>query len=961
MGTQDRAATHTMLDASSGEEVDEARVPTIERGAIIGRYHVLERVGAGGMGVVYAAYDPDLDRKVAIKLLHHDAAEPGSLSDGRTMLLREAQAMAKLSHPNVVAVHDVGVHAGAVFMAMEFVAGSTVQQWVAERPRAWPEVLAVFVAAGRGLAAAHEAGLVHRDFKPANVMCSEDGGVKVTDFGLARGREEAGRDRDSPTDRSPAVAAAIAAATGSRSGTPTMTGAVMGTPAYMAPEQHLGLPIDARSDQFSFCVALYEALYGRRPFAADSPSGLAIAVVEGRIADPPAGTRVPGWLREVLVRGLEPDPDRRFASMQALQLELGRDRLAARRRWLLGAAAIGVLGTGVTVASLVARDSPCSDMRPHLAEIWDAQRRVTVREALFATGVGFAQSTWDRVERGLDGYTDAWVSAREDACAATLRGEQSEALMDLRMSCLDGRLRSVRALVGVLARADQTVVGNAVTMVAGLAALPPCADAVALRSAVPPPDDPAVVAELERLDERLAEAEQLGRAGKYAEGLALANELVAAAEPLAYAPMTARTLRRRGALEHVNGADADAEHTLQAAFFLAVRHDLDELAAHSAAELVTVVGEVQQRTAEARRWAEHAAALADADELLQGAVAHNLAGVALREGAYDEARELAARALELRERLLGEDHEAVLASLNMLGLIAIETGHFEEAREDFGRELAIAERTLGLDHPELAKPLNNLANVAWREGDYPAARASFERALALQRQAFGDTHRNVAQLENNLAAVAMSTGDHEEAGRRFTHALAIWREVLGPEHPLVADALNNLAVVAAARGELEQAREYDERALAIREKVMAADHPALAQNYGNLGSDLFRLGRVAEARALHERALAIYEKKLDPGHDDIAMTLTALGTDLLALGERARALPLLERALGLRAEARIDPVELASTRWALARALPAAEHRRARMLAEQALASYAVAPISPDNPRAEIEAWLASR
>jgi len=957
-----------MVDSSTDDVLCE-RIESLERGAQIGRYHVLERVGAGGMGVVYAAYDPDLDRRVAIKMLHHDADGDGISTDARAGLMREAQAMAKLSHPNVVAVHDVGVHDGTVFIAMEFVHGETVGEWMDCHSRSWVEVVVVFAAAARGLAAAHQVGLVHRDFKPANVMMSDEGVVKVTDFGLARWRDEHGRELGAlPGAAGDDAAVAMATPAASAGVSPTRSGAVMGTPSYMAPEQHLGLPTDARSDQFSFCVALYEALYGRRPFTAESPSALAIEVVEARIPDAPAGTRVPGWLREVLLRGLEADPLGRFDSMAELIAILDRDRVAIRRRRIIAAAVVGLLGVGIAGAAMLEpAATPCADTDAHLAGVWDAPAREAVRAALFATGVGFAQSTWERVEPGLDAYAEAWVEARTDACAATrIRGEQPESLLDRRMACLDTRLRSARSLVGVLSHADPTVVQNAAVMVAELAPVAACADVTALLDEHARPEDPQLAAELDALDEALADAEQHENAGKYPEALVMAQAAVARAEALALVPMTARALLRRGVLEHVNGAERDAERTLQDAFFLAVRHGLDPIAARSAAELVTVVGEVQQRGAEARRWAEHARAHAEAedDALLATDVLHNLAGVALREGAYDDAREFASAGLAAREQALGPENVEVLASVNMLGLIEIETGQFAAATVHFERALGIAERTLGPDHPELAKPINNLANIAWRQGKYEAARAAFGRALALQRDALGPEHRNVAQLENNLAAVAMSMGELAEAQQRFERALTIWRAALGDEHPQVADELNTLAVVAAARGDLAAARDYDERALVIRERTMPPEHPAIAQNYANLGTDLYRLGRFSEARELHARALAIYEKKLDPSHDDIALALTSIGTDLIELGDADAAVPLLERALGLRIGAEIDPVELAATRWSLARALHDCtrirDRPRAKILAEQARATFANSPSALDNPVTAIDAWLAA-
>ncbi|HET6583005.1 MAG TPA: serine/threonine-protein kinase, partial [Nannocystaceae bacterium] len=247
----------TLVDAASASggrrSSDETR---LARGTTLGRYVVLERIGSGGMGVVYAAYDPQLDRKVALKLLHAREERDGD-SGGRARVLREAQAMARLSHPNVVAVHDVGVVDDTLFVAMEFVEGVTLGHFIAAGSRRWNEVLDVFEPAGRGLAAAHAAGLVHRDFKPDNVMIGNDGRVRVMDFGLARAAAEI------TTESSEGSGGSIVELSGVDR--LTRTGALVGTPAYMAPELLAGGNADARSDQFAFCVALHRALYGTAP------------------------------------------------------------------------------------------------------------------------------------------------------------------------------------------------------------------------------------------------------------------------------------------------------------------------------------------------------------------------------------------------------------------------------------------------------------------------------------------------------------------------------------------------------------------------------------------------------------------------------------------------------------------------------------------------------------------------
>ena len=289
----------------------------------IGRYAVLRQLGEGGMGVVLAAYDEELDRRVAVKLLRDRSAQ----AEHRIRILREAQAMARVSHPNVVQVYEVGecVEPGSgeshIFIAMEFIDGSTLHDWQQQPGRTWEEILRVYLAAGQGLLAAHESGLVHRDFKPDNVLVGSDGRPRVADFGLARG---GGAKSDDATVQ-PAEGAA------SRSGghlliSPlTQHGTIMGTPMYMSPEQYKGEPAGPRSDQFSFCVALYEALYGVLPFEGDTFESLAISVLTGRIRPQPTGTPVPKPLAAAIMRGMAVAPEQRFPSMKELLAALSFD------------------------------------------------------------------------------------------------------------------------------------------------------------------------------------------------------------------------------------------------------------------------------------------------------------------------------------------------------------------------------------------------------------------------------------------------------------------------------------------------------------------------------------------------------------------------------------------------------------------------------------------------------------
>ena len=330
-------------------------------GVYLGRYEIRRLIGAGGMGVVYAAYDSGLHRMVALKVMRADVPQ--------ARLLSEARAMARLSHPNVVSIYDVGVFDGRVFMAMEYVDGVTLARWAREQDRAWTETLAVFVAAAHGLAAAHASGVVHGDFKPANVLVGRDGRVRVSDFGLAWWQQTpAPADEHGGADRT-----TVDAMTGepSTSWAPTRVRAddprVGGTVSYLAPEQLRGRPSDRRTDQFAFCVALYECLYDRHPFSAADPAGFAARVCRGELAPPPADSAVPAFLFRVLKRGLRVDPAARYPTMDALiaALRLSEETVVtpgpSRRRWL---------GTAARALALAAAGFAAGGSAAALRTLW---------------------------------------------------------------------------------------------------------------------------------------------------------------------------------------------------------------------------------------------------------------------------------------------------------------------------------------------------------------------------------------------------------------------------------------------------------------------------------------------------------------------------------------------------------------------------------------------------------------
>jgi serine/threonine protein kinase/tetratricopeptide (TPR) repeat protein len=948
-------STLALTDTLSSN-TDPGEIEPVRPGTLVGRYVVLSKLGEGSMGEVFAAYDPELDRKVAIKLLAHRL---GRHAAARARLLREAQALAKLEHPNVVTVHDVGEHEGQLFVGMEFVQGQTLQAWIdaVEQPRPWREVVRVLEAAGRGLAAAHAVGLVHRDFKPANVMIGSDGRVRVMDFGLVR----------TDDDAEPGETTEPHTGTTGPHDVLTQVGVVLGTPAYMPLEQFQSKGVDPRSDQFSFCVTLYEALYGERPFVGLGIVALMSAVSEARISEPPRGSKVPAWLRKVVVRGLSPSSEDRWPSMTALLDALTDDPARRHRRASMGVLLGAVmLGSASLIWTMLERPhSPCEGMEVHLVDVWDQTRRKQVRAAIEATQLSYAVDTWTRVEQELDAYAEAWVAARVDACEATHRGEQSGELLDLRMACLDERLTHLRATVELLAHADATIMPEVSKMVASLPTLERCTDVEALRSDQPPPEDPELAAEVERLDEFRIDALALEGAGKYVDALALADEIAEAAESLGHEPLLVRAWLAQAVLAERLGEYERAESLLGRAYELALSRRMLSEAAEAARQSMSIIGTKQIRFDEARQWAKHAGPLAQAntDEAV-ATFLYELSLLAVAEGKYAEAREHAERALAIRVEVLGDDHPHVAASLTNLGNVALQQGKFDEALAFHEQALALKQRTLGPDHPDVAASLNSLGNVALDQGDPELASGYHQRALAIRERAFGTNHPDVAASLNNLGNVAAEQGQIDAAFEYHSRSLAIKEAVLGPKHPHIATSLNNLGTIAAEQGKYDEARAYHERALEIRERALGPDHPEVATSLHNLGDLHYLQDQHELARDYFERALASFERGLGSEHPSLAHPLLGLGRVWLKLGDPGRAVVSLERADRMWSSSD-DEIRRAHIHFELARALWDApidqgqDRARARALALSARDTLA-AEDQFAGTVGKIDAWIAS-
>ena len=793
---------------SSGGIAPELTPAAFGRGAIIGRYVVLGLIGRGGMGEVYGAYDPELDRKIALKLFRVKPGNGVSPAEGRQRLLREAQAIARLSHPNVVVVYDVGMFEDKVFIAMEFVDGNTATYWQAAAERTWKQTLEVFVAAGRGLAAAHEKGIVHRDFKPDNVMVGRDSQVRVMDFGLARQANE--RPANMPPTTTPAApipihpsvanmmgsedtvvlqasAAAVSEAVPEeiRSDVPgvldiriTRPGAMMGTPAYMAAEQFRGMPADARSDQFSFCVSLYEALYGERPFPGSRVSGLANNVVRGDIRPPPAGSKVPAWVRRALMRGLRPRPSDRWPSMKDLLDELERDPRVSRRRWMVGTVAVLLVATAGILAvrpMFVPRVQVCAGGPEMVGHAWEIPgdggpelaSHARIRQAFLSTGKSYAPDVFATVARAFNSYAQRWAAMYKENCEAThVRGDQSAEVLDLRMSCLQERLGGLRALTEVFVNATGEVVENAVSAANALSSLDRCADVPLLRAVVRPPEDPAMRDQVDRLRVRFADLRAQFDAGQWKQTLGKVPQLVAEAEALGYEPLIAEALMLQGDALIDAGDPSRAEKALVTAFWRADASRHDEIRAEAAEKLVFIVGYQEGRFEESDRWATAARSILrrmGGHELLQSWLLNDVGCVLHLRGHDEDAVQALTTALTNKQRVLGAEHPDVGLSQANLAMALKGLGRNQEALSHLERATVMIEHGLGSSHPSLATILSNKGEVLNALGLYREARRAFERARGIWEQEFGADNLNLGFALTGIGLSFLGEGNPASA------------------------------------------------------------------------------------------------------------------------------------------------------------------------------------------------------
>ncbi|MBX3155661.1 MAG: serine/threonine protein kinase [Deltaproteobacteria bacterium] len=765
-------------DSASGTTRPVIRGPAqgeaLDPGDTLGRYVVLSRLGAGGMGEVYAAFDPELDRRIALKVIRTFAGRapaPEVVASARTRLVAEAQALAKLAHPNVVAVYDVGTVGEDVYIAMEYVAGITLTAWRTGE-RTWREIVEAFVAAGRGLEAAHAAGIVHRDIKPDNIIVGKDGRVRLLDFGVAL----AGRRDDD-------------------------TSSLVGTPAYMAPEQFLGGELGPHTDQFSFGVALFEALWGVRPFPGRSVLEVSDAVCAGKIRDVDDGD-VPAWLRAAVLRALEVRPADRHASMAAMLAALTPAPPAppARRRWpwvaALGGTAIAASLIAVT-AKNAARIEPCTGFEDELTAVWGPARKRDVARMLEPGN----RDSWRAVERVFDDYAAAWVEHKVAACRATqVVGDQTEETLRARNACLDARRRELDATVTVIG-AGGAPLRHAIEMATGMHSIAHCDNLTALGRGAPPaganPD------EIRAIQDDVAMLNALRSGAAYAKARTVADALAVRAERAGWTSVVSHALVERGLVESLEGDPGRARETLFEALRRGDEADDPRRQAEAWIGLVGVEASGMSQPTEAMRWSRHAeTALAKAggDAEMQGQLLHNTATALLRLERHADALDHEQQARALLERALGERHYRIALQRSAIATAYRRLGKIDQAIAEGRAALALAEQVLGANHPALATTLDSLALSLDEAERFGEARALLDRALALRRAELGPGHRSVATTLVHLAALDRHAGDFATSDRRLQEAYDIRVGALGLAHPDVTRTLYHKLLDRAGRG-----------------------------------------------------------------------------------------------------------------------------------------------------------------
>ena len=824
-------------------------------GDIVGRYVVGASVGRGAMGEVFRGDDAELARPVALKRLHASTS-----FDTRARLVREARAAAQLQHPNVVAVYEIVDDVDGAVLATEWIEGVTLREWLPGKP--WREALRIVVGAGRGLAAAHAAGIVHRDFKPENVLVDREGRARVADFGLASGFD----------------AAETAKIEGGANARVTVTGTIAGTPAYMAPELLDGARPDARSDQFAFAVTLFEAVHGHYPFAGTTAEAIWAAMATGQIVR--GKQRVPVWLDRAIRRALSANPADRFPDLTTL-LDLIERR--SRRGIGIPLAIAGAIGGIAVAVVLVAAQretiTPCGEEL--VDQVWSQPVRDSYAKqftAVAPTRSGAALAFTDRV---LEQWTGAWKLGRRAACAAEPKERRA------RTSCLDRQLGDLRAQLAVWVRADAAAVDRSATAAAALPSPDDCTGAV-----VASPASSAFA-------EATAELDALRRAGKFTEAGAKVGALLEAATRESEPHAKGRAFFTIASVEYELRDHASARTHLAVAAQMARQLNDDRLLAETLV-LDGAVRIVANKPAEALGIMDAVAVLSPPPTV--AAKLEAVRGEALGAlGRHDEAVVAYQRGIEILEEEVARDPSQHLALAAMIGAAGSAMGRGGKPAEgivELERARKIEEGILGPNHPELARTLHDLANLQHRVDQIDEAIANYNLARKIFVAAMGENALEVASCDAALADLMLHLkGDFDAAYALASRARDIYLAVKA--NPGLISSIET------ALGNVQQNRDRCKDAIPHYERALAAAKDAgqtgqdLAISYSNVASCYADVGgRDGEARNALESALAAWEA--DPNAGPQRSHAMAVLADLEArAGRFTRAIEIGEQALAV--------------------------------------------------------------
>jgi len=943
--TASAGATETAADTDSTDSVS---IPMR-----IDRYVVTGELGRGGAGVVFRAHDDKLQRPVALKLLRPNGDTKREADSSRARLVREAHALAKLAHPNAVTVYDAGNHRGDVYIAMELVDGPTFRDWLRERDRDRRDILRILIEAGRGLAAAHAAGFVHRDFKPGNVLLGADGRPRVADFGLARalaGPDETAPDADAPPGDN--LDASDTQRSTTRVDEVTEAGLIMGTPPYMAPEQLISGAVGPAADQYAFCLTAYEALAGRRPFRQKSVLAQARAKLAGDL--PPLPAEVPAAIERAIARGLEPRPEDRWPSMNALLAELVRANAPRRWGWF-AAAAVALLALGGGTALALSDSGPTCDGTARLDGVWNAQTRQSLVEGFREVERDFAATAAASVADGLDTYAEQWLDGYRDACEAThVRGEQSESRLDQRMRCLDDRLRNVAALTGQLAgHPDADVIALASAAVADLESPATCDGLIEL-----PALSAAELAARVPAYRAVADADAAYMLGRYDRARTILAEHAAALGRLDDDPVSVAALALESELAAKAIDVARADELSRQALARATELKLASAAARVAVErfhLVGVLARQPERALGALATTEAMVALAAPDRTPR--LRHSVGVVNALAGDYPGAIAEYRRALELgRQRGMNRVDLAIIDT--SLGLALVELPNLDAARLHLERAHEVLIADLGTDHPLVSASWTNLGKLRAQLGDTAEEVIAYRRALAIDTKTHGPDHPHVAQSHANLGLALHDNGNVDEARTHAQRALEIRRAKLAPNDPAIAMSLRGLAEIARQEKRFEDAVAHYREALIVLEAGLGREHVQTGRLRWQLACALLEQKDGASALKALGAARPVLEKTVGPAHPDTIDALVREGIAQSLTGDESAARQALELAYVRAEEASLHPYDRAELEFLLANALwpNARDQVRAASLARSAHARLTT--IAADQARDHVAAWM---